>query len=118
MDRNKLLEQLMATFVDELDEHVASISQGVIAMETAETSADKEQILTVLFRAAHSLKGASRAVDVEPIETACHHLENVFTALRDQRIELTHPIASLLLKASDRIADAGTLLRRRTVGNR
>ena len=63
VDRAKLLQRLMATFLDELDEHVQTIGDGVLALEKGLPAEELAEQLAAMFRAAHSLKGASRAVD-------------------------------------------------------
>jgi len=113
VDRAKLFERLLATFVDEVAEHVESLNAGVLSLESGQDDAQQAETLTVMFRAAHSLKGASRAVDVLPIETVCHHLEDVFSALQDGKLQMTLEIGSAVLAVSDAIAAAGDLLRER-----
>lgn len=113
VDRAKLLERLMATFVDELAEHVESLNAGVLDLESQTDADQRQETLVVMFRAAHSLKGASRAVDILPIEAVCHQLEEVFTSLRDGAIAMTPLIGSTVLAVSDAIASAGDLLRAR-----
>ncbi len=113
VDRAKLFERLLATFVDEVAEHVESLNSGVLSLESQQTDAERAETLTVMFRAAHSLKGASRAVDVLPIETVCHRLEDVLSALRDGKLQMTPEIGSAVLSVSDAIAEAGELLRAR-----
>lgn len=113
VDRAKLFERLLATFVDEVAEHVQSLNAGVLSLESEQDELERAETLTVMFRAAHSLKGASRAVDVLPIETVCHHLEDVFSALRDGKLQMTPEIGSAVLSVSDAIAAAGELLRAR-----
>lgn len=113
VDRAKLLERLMATFVDEVSEHVESINSGVLELESQSDDAARQETLTVMFRAAHSLKGASRAVDVQSIESVCHHLEDVFSAIRDGSLDMTPEVGSAILATSDAIASAGEVLRAR-----
>ena len=107
VDRNKLYEQLVATFVDEIGEHVAALNDGVMALESADATADSAETLISLFRSAHSLKGAARAVDVPPIEEVCHHLEDVFTAIRDGHLKVTSDVANVILSVADAVADQG-----------
>lgn len=101
------------TFVDEVAEHIDSINSAVLKLESDSSGDARENALTDLFRAAHSLKGAARAVDVPPIEQICHLLEDVFSRLRDGQTDLTSSVASAILSAADRIGDAGNALRSR-----
>lgn len=111
VDREKLLLRLMATFLDELDEHVQTIGDGVLALEKGLPEDELTERLAAMFRAAHSLKGASRAVDQEPIEQLCHTLEDVFGAIRDGRMSLEGELCTLILKTADAIGSAGRALR-------
>jgi two-component system, chemotaxis family, sensor kinase CheA len=111
VDREKLLQRLMTTFLEELDEHVQKISDCVLALEKGSTGKDREEQIAELFRAAHSLKGASRAVDQRQIEQVCHVLEDAFGAVRDGALETGSELCTLLLKTADVIGDAGQVLR-------
>jgi len=75
MDRQTLRERLMATFLGELEEHVHTLTRDLLAIE--QTPAQIPDRLASLFRSAHSLKGAARSVNLQPIETVCHHLESL-----------------------------------------
>jgi len=114
VDKTQLLERLMATFLDELDEHVRVINDEVMALEKRPEDDEVAERLTRLFRAAHSLKGAARAVDQPGIEQACHRMENVFTGLRDGRVQPTDGVCSLMLDVADAIETAGMQLREKS----
>ena len=111
VDRARLLERLMVTFLDELDEHVQTLSDGVLALEKGLAEDGRGEKLSALFRAAHSLKGASRAVDQAAIEQVCHVLEDVLGGIRDGRLEPGSALCTLLLKTADAIGAAGQCLR-------
>lgn len=117
VDRAKLLERLLVTFVDELDEHVETLNEGVLALEKGLSETDSQETLTNLFRAAHSLKGASRAVDQPAVEQLCHVLEDVFGGIRDGRLKPAPALCTLMLKTADTIAAAGQCLRAKTPVN-
>lgn len=110
VDRAKLLIRLMATFLDELDEHVRTLNADVLALEKDASAENRAKVLTEVFRAAHSLKGAARAVDQPAIEQVCHHMESVFGNLRDGRTAEPQ-LFTLLLNATDAISLAGQSLR-------
>ena len=61
MDKDKLAKLLMATFLEELDEHVRALNRDLLALEQNPSAADRAELWKVLFRSAHSLKGAARA---------------------------------------------------------
>ncbi|MEO8493552.1 MAG: Hpt domain-containing protein, partial [Planctomycetota bacterium] len=111
VDREKLAQRLMATFLEELRDHVATLNRELLALEAGPTAEHRAEIFKVLFRAAHSLKGAARAVNVDLLERVCHRLEDILDASRSQSIEFTPKLFALLFKSIDGIDDAGTQLR-------
>jgi len=110
MDQHTLIKRLMATFLEELAEHIAALNEELLALEKAAPEGKAERVKR-LFRTAHSLKGAARSVNVEPIESACHYLEEILAAVRDGRAALTPELFAVLFAAADAFADAGTRLR-------
>src|SRR5262249_1727809 len=68
VDKDKLIQRLMATFLDELHEHVASLNRDLLALEQGPDAGRRAALLQALFRTAHSLKGAARSVNVAPVE--------------------------------------------------
>jgi two-component system chemotaxis sensor kinase CheA len=111
MDKTKLMQRLMATFRDELEEHVRTLNQDLLALEKNPSPQERSQRLTTLFRTAHSLKGAARSVNVTLIEGACHRLEEILAAARDSQLPLSPDLFGLLFAAADAIEEAGMRLR-------
>src|SRR5262249_17011078 len=66
-------EQLLAAFQVEYREHVDAIRAALKRM-----AAGEDVQLREVFRRAHSLKGAARAVDLPDIESAAHTMEERF----------------------------------------
>lgn len=102
-ESNALLERLQATFQAEANEHLQSMSAGLLALEQASPGESKGLIETI-FRNAHSLKGAARAVNLESVETVCQSLESVLAALKAGRLEVTQSLLNLLHGAFDTIS--------------
>ena len=111
MDREALVRRLMATFLAELDEHVGTLNRNLLALEKDPAGRDRAELLRSAFRAAHSLKGAARSVNVGPIEQACHYLEEILSAARDDERPLEPDLFALLFRAVDALAAAGHELR-------
>lgn len=112
----ELLERLRATFQAEADEHLQSMSSGLLALERAAPGEAKSLVETI-FRDAHSLKGAAQAVNLEAIETVCQSLESVLAQLKAGRLQMTPPLINLLHESLDTIGrllalDAATLSKR------
>ena len=109
MNKAALIESLMSTFVEEVAEHVGSFNRDLLALEGGQ--GDPASLLQSLFRTAHNLKGASRAVDVDLLEAACHRLEDILARARDGERPLDGPSFELLFATADAIQDAGVRLR-------
>src|SRR5262245_22082787 len=85
---NDFLNQLIATFRLEADEHLQTMVNGLLTLETATTPDEQRSIVETIFREAHSLKGAARAVDLTEIEAVCQALEGVFAQRKRQELSL------------------------------
>lgn len=97
-------KRLLATFRDETREHLAAISDGLLALERTAESERCQPILEAVFREAHSLKGAARAVGMGAIESLSHALEGVFAGLRTRQFSASAGLFDLLHRATDTIA--------------
>lgn len=78
-DEDEFLQMLRATFKVEAEEHIQTIASGLLELERASgDDAERRAVLEATFRAAHSLKGAARAVNLTDIEMICQSMEDVF----------------------------------------
>jgi len=90
MKEEELLKKLRAAFKMEASERLASISSSMLNLEKSfEMGQDNKEILDIIFREAHSLKGAARAVNYSDIETICQALEDVFSSLKRHDISFS-----------------------------
>lgn len=112
IDRAGLIRQLMQTFLGELQEHARTIEETLLKMERGDAAEDRAVLTGALFRAAHSLKSAARAVDLPPIERLCHALEDIFAAVRDGALRIDGDRTEALFAAVDALKEAGDRARR------
>ncbi len=99
-------EKLLNSFRVELKEHIQTMTDGLLALEQNTVAGDARQAtLEEVFRAAHSLKGAARALGVTMIEQLAHALENILDALRHDEIEPTAGMYTACYEAFDAIQD-------------
>jgi two-component system chemotaxis sensor kinase CheA len=75
------LEELRAAFREEAAEHIQSIVSGLLEIEQNLPAAPAPDTAETIYRAAHSLKGASRAADMPVVGDVCQVLESVFSAM-------------------------------------
>jgi two-component system, chemotaxis family, sensor kinase CheA len=97
----EFLRSLRATFKVEAAEHLQAIGSGLLELEKTAEPASQQQIVETVFRAAHSLKGAARAVNLTEIELLCQSLEELFAAWK-RRESLPTPAS---LDAAHRVID-------------
>lgn len=98
---DELLKKLLVTFRIEADEHLQAMASGLLALEKTPASEPLAEIVETIFREAHSLKGAARAVNLMEIESVCQSLESVFAALKGKRLAVSPPLIDLLQQAID-----------------
>ena len=106
-NNNGFLKKLLATFRVEADEHLKAMSSGLMQLEKIPAGAQQTELVEKIFREAHSLKGAARAVNLTQIESVCQSLESVFAALKGKQLAVSAPLLDLLHQAIDA---AGRLL--------
>ncbi|MCK4429757.1 MAG: Hpt domain-containing protein, partial [Candidatus Aminicenantes bacterium] len=80
-------KRLLATYKIEADEHLKAISSGLLELEKVKNFKDQVKVVETIFRETHSLKGASRAVNLRDIETVCNSLESIFGSWKQKKIK-------------------------------
>lgn len=103
--------RLIATFLDELEERVASLERSVLAYERDSAPDVRKRWVDEMFRAAHSLKGAAHAVGIASVETLSHDLESRLAPARESGRQLDPETIQALLAAVDTLSEAGRRLR-------
>ena len=104
------MQQLRLAFAVEAQEHLQSLSRNLLALEQQPATHAREPLLAEIFRAAHSLKGAARAVGLEGVAVISHHLEDIFGQIRSGALQPHPGQYDLLYRALDALAElvAGT----------
>lgn len=99
----EFMNHLLAIFKVEADEHLKMISSGLIELEKTETPDKQAEIVEVVFREAHSLKGAARSVNLTDLEALCQMMEGVFAAMKRHELKGSPELFDLLQQAVDHI---------------
>jgi len=97
------LGRLIETFRLEADEHLKSMVTGLLTLEKSALPDERAPILEIIFREAHSLKGAARAVNLDEIEVVCQSLEGVFALLKREEIQLSSQEFDVVHRALDTV---------------
>src|SRR5215212_1539672 len=92
--------ELLATFRAEVEERVASLSAGLLQLESHPSP---RQVVTGMFRDAHTVKGSARMLGLSGVLQVAHRCEDLLGALRDERLTVRRDLIDLLLAACDGI---------------
>ena len=93
-------EEILNIFQSEADEITSRFNDTLIQLEKNPSSSE---ILNILFRNAHSLKGASRMVGFNNIQKLAHSIEDVLGLARDKKILITKSVIDVLIETIDYI---------------
>jgi two-component system chemotaxis sensor kinase CheA len=105
-DKNdELLKRLLVTFRVEADEHIQAMSAGLAELEKNPAADRYAEIVEIVFREAHSLKGAARSVNLKAIESLCQPLESVLAALKNKQLAASQSLFDLLYQTIDALAE-------------
>lgn len=95
------MTQYIGLFLQEVDEQLAILEQETLKLEQDPST----ERLQIIFRAAHTLKGSSRAMGFTHFAELTHEMENVLDQLRNGTLALTTDIANALLGCLDSLAE-------------
>lgn len=100
---NEFLKRLLATFSIEAEDRINKIYSGLMSLEKQASPEKAIEEIEIIFREAHSLKGASRAVNLINIEKICQSMESIFASLKSGKIILSPDLIKLLFASVDLI---------------
>ncbi|MEN2766428.1 chemotaxis protein CheA [Ornithinibacillus xuwenensis] len=90
--------QYLDVFIDESNEHIEVLYKKLLELEK---SPNEKAIIEEIFRAAHTLKGMSATMGFSDLATITHTLENVFDAIRYDRVTVQSEMIDLLVDTVD-----------------
>ena len=89
---------MMDLFRMEAENHCHNLSNDLLALEKDPTS---QESLESMMRAAHSMKGAAKIIELDVIVGLAHAMEDVFVAAQKEKISIDKIDIDLLLKGVD-----------------
>lgn len=92
------LEELRHIFLDECNENIELLENGLMRMGEGDDDADT---LNEVFRAAHSIKGGGSTFGFLPMAELTHHMETLLDEMRAGRRKVAESDVDLLLSALD-----------------
>jgi two-component system, chemotaxis family, sensor kinase CheA len=100
----EFLKELLSMFKIEAEEHIKGISSNLLELEKIADPGRQTPLIETIYREAHSLKGAARAVNLNQVETLCQSMESVFSAMKRRALTLSSEHYDILHEAVDRVA--------------
>ena len=91
-----MAEAELREFLDEAGEHVETIQQCLLGLETAD-----DDLKNRLFRAAHSIKGAAGMVGLTRTQNLTHAFEEVLDNIRGGKLTANQDLIDVLFAAAD-----------------
>jgi two-component system sensor histidine kinase and response regulator WspE len=89
---------LVDLFRMEVETHCASITEGLLLLER---NASDRGATESMMRAAHSVKGAARVVQLDPVVRLAHKMEDCFVAAGEGKVRLSGGGTDVMLAAVD-----------------
>ncbi len=102
-------QRITAYFIDEAKDHLNTIEQGLLNLQG---TIDDPEVISEVFRAAHSIKGGAAMLGFGGIQTVAHRLEDYFKILRESPIRSDQQLESLFLKVYDVLVNLVSQLER------
>ncbi|AZT85535.1 response regulator [Marinobacter sp. NP-4(2019)] len=87
-----------------LEEARDLINSSADTLHNWSDNTDDLDLLRLLQRDLHTLKGGARLADIPAVGDLSHELENLFEGLTEQRLSITDELSDLLFRSHDRLA--------------
>lgn len=94
------MDELTSVFIQEGREQLLAMENGLLELEQNPELRDN---INGIFRAAHTIKGASGVIECGFIESFMHKVENVLDRLRNGEVEISGDLTGLLLRCCDHL---------------
>lgn len=96
---------LLQEFMAEAREHLASLAEGLLALES-DGKSPVTGAIDPLFRATHSVKGSAGFLGFRGLERLAHATETLLDGLRKGTVTPEQAVTDLLLRVTDRLRAA------------
>ena len=93
-----MIAQYRDAFLEELEEVLQTMDKEILLLERNSSSHEQVQ---ALFRAAHTLKGSSAVMGLEPMTQLTHTMEQILDEVRNHKLEVTDTLINLLFSTID-----------------
>ncbi len=95
-------DEVIKEFLVESYENLERLDEEFVALEKDPKC---EELLSSIFRTFHTIKGTAGFLGFQKLEGVAHVTENILSQLRDQKMELSSDLVTVLLEAVDSIKE-------------
>lgn len=92
------MQDLVQDFILETDEIIESLDHDLVELENSKNDLE---LLNKIFRAAHTMKGASSFLGFDKMANLTHHAEEILNKLRKNEMQVNAVIMDILLEFVD-----------------
>lgn len=96
------LTEILNIFQVEAEEIISKMNNSLLDLER---NPKNKELILILFRNAHSLKGAARMIGFNSIQTLAHKMEDILDLAKENKLILNTKISDILYKTVDMISD-------------
>ena len=94
------VSQYLGVFLDEAKEHLQTLNDSIMQLEE---DPENEDCINEIFRAAHSMKGMAGTMGYKHMQELTHHMEDVFSDVRNGTIKINSGMIDTLFQCLDAV---------------
>lgn len=95
---DEMMDEILKIFQVESEEIISKLNNSLLDLEK---KPDNKDTILMLFRDAHTLKGASRMVGFNNVQTIAHKMEDILGLAKENKILLNSSVVNVLYKTVD-----------------
>lgn len=93
-------------FRDETAENLHRLADDLASLQAGQLDeSERKSTIDAIFRAMHTIKGSARMLGFERVGQIAHDCEHALSAVREGRLNITPPLADVLLRSGDVIQE-------------
>lgn len=104
-DYGDLLAKLVEAFEGEAEERLQELNKATLALEQTTDPGESAELIKVIFREAHTLKGTAGGLGLKSIERLGHTMETVFGLIRSGELGTSPELFDIIYKSLDAIGE-------------
>ncbi len=94
-------QRILGYFIEEAKEHLTTLENGLLNLQAV---VDDTEMMSEVFRAAHSIKGGAAMLGIHSMQHVAHRLEDYFKVLREHPIQVDQRLEALFLRGFDALS--------------